>query len=184
MTKRKMNLREKAKARTVAKTLSAAREEFATGDYHSVTIRSIAKRMKMTTGAVFANFSGKEQLFTEAMGFPPPVDGPLTRAAPMLLEAVQTFAEWLEREDAGPDYEGMTRDTHPTGEAIWRKWFYDNIDICGKSQDQARQAILLATSPLDGEAWARHLEAIRRRDPHVSDAEQPAALDPSDAAGA
>lgn len=183
MTGNNITLRQRKKALTRQKVLAAARDLFTERDYHSVTIRELAKAFGMSTSAIFNNFTGKEQLFTEAMGFPPPVDGPLTRAAPMLLEAVQTFAEWLAREDAGPDYEGMTRDTHPTGEAIWRKWFYDNIDICGKSQDQARAAIALATSPLDGEVWARHLESIRRDVPHDCRAEQPAASQPSDAAG-
>lgn len=149
-----ITLRQRRKAKTRAELLAVARKMFATGDYHAVKIRDLAKTANRSTGAIFGNFTDKEDLFVAAMGFPPPVDGPLTRAAPMLLEALLGCIPQLELGN---------------GEA-------DHIKA-------ANRAIALAVSPLDGEAWARHLEAIRRRDPHVSDAEQPAALDPSDAAG-
>jgi hypothetical protein len=68
----------------------------------------------------------------------------LIAAAPDLLEACQTFAEWLRREDAGFDHKTHDRKT-PEGEAAWRKWFYDNLCICDLAQDQARAAIVKAT---------------------------------------
>lgn len=70
----------------------------------------------------------------------------LIAAAPDLLDATSAFLEWLDREDAGPDYGGLTRDTHPSGEAVWRKWFHDNIDLCGKSQRLARLAVAKASN--------------------------------------
>jgi len=68
----------------------------------------------------------------------------LIAAAPDLLEACQTFAEWLRREDAGFDHKTHNRET-PEGEAAWREWFYGNIAICGLAQDQVRAAIDKAT---------------------------------------
>lgn len=81
------NRRQQAKARTRALILATARSLWAEpGSYEAVTIRVITKAAGMSTGAVFANWSGKEDLWREAMGYEPPVDGPLVRAA--LLAAV------------------------------------------------------------------------------------------------
>lgn len=155
---RKNDYRKERKAATRQRLIDAAQALFRTENYHDLGIRELAGAADLSTGALYNNFpDGKEQLFTEAMGFPPPVDGPLTRAAPMLLEALtdlrnQLVAAWPQTESLG-------------------------VPIPGKL------AIDLATSPLDGEVWTRHLESIRRDVPHDCRAEQPAALDPSDAAG-
>lgn len=156
----KLTNRQKAKARTRAKMITKARDLFATRDYHAVTIRDIAKAMRMTTGAIFGHFSGKAELFEAALGFAPPVDGPLTRAAPMLLSAMLDLLE--------PYNEGS--DNNWDGQMKFRL-------------EEAERAIALATSPLDGEAWARHLSAIRRDEPHTLAAGEPAASVPSGAAG-
>jgi hypothetical protein len=60
-----------------------------------------------------------------------------------LLQACQTFAEWLRREEEGFDLETHNRQT-PEGEAAWRKWFYENLDICDLAQKQAKAAIAKA----------------------------------------
>ena len=65
----------------------------------------------------------------------------LIAAAPDLLEACQTFAEWLGREDAG--YQGE-RDT-PEGECQWREWYDENMRLCSLAQSQARAALDRAT---------------------------------------
>lgn len=66
----------------------------------------------------------------------------LIAAAPDLLEACQTFAEWLRREDEGlPD--GIARDT-PEGEQQWRIWYDENLRICNLAQERARAAIAKA----------------------------------------
>ena len=60
-----------------------------------------------------------------------------------LLEACQTFAEWLRREDEGWVAAGNNRST-PEGEAAWREWFYENLRICRLAQDQVKSAIAKA----------------------------------------
>lgn len=73
----------------------------------------------------------------------------LRAAAPELLEACQTFAEWLRRESGVGDLEAPwrgKRDT-PEGEAAWREWYYENLRLCDLAQEQARAAIAKATAP-------------------------------------
>ena len=60
-----------------------------------------------------------------------------------LLEACQTFAEWLRREEAG--FPAEIRFNTPEGEAKWREWFDENLRICDLAQKQARAAISKAT---------------------------------------
>lgn len=66
----------------------------------------------------------------------------LIAAAPELLEACQTFAEWLRREDEGLPA-GIERGT-PEGEREWRAWFDENLRICALAQEQARAALAKA----------------------------------------
>ena len=68
----------------------------------------------------------------------------LIAAAPELLEACQTFAEWLRREEAGCDRQGTAHDT-PEGRAVFSDWFYENVAMCDLAQKQARAAIAKAT---------------------------------------
>ena len=59
------NLRVQAKARTRQKILDAARGLFAARGYEAATVRDIAAAAGMSTGAVFANFTGKADVFGE-----------------------------------------------------------------------------------------------------------------------
>ena len=59
------NQRAIAKQRTREKILAAAAELFATRGYEGATIRDIARRAGMSTGAVFASFTDKSDLFGE-----------------------------------------------------------------------------------------------------------------------
>lgn len=56
-----------AKQQTRAKVLAAARKLFSEQGYEGATIRDIAAAAGMSTGAVFANFSDKSDLFREIM---------------------------------------------------------------------------------------------------------------------
>jgi hypothetical protein len=68
----------------------------------------------------------------------------LIAAAPELLEACKTFAEWLRREEVGFVTAGNSRDT-PEGEAAWKDWYSGNLALCNLAQEQARAAIAKAT---------------------------------------
>jgi AcrR family transcriptional regulator len=59
----RLNRRQAAKIRTRQKVLGAARALFAERGYEPATIRDIAKGAGMSTGAVFANFQDKAELF-------------------------------------------------------------------------------------------------------------------------
>ena len=59
----RLNRRQAAKIRTRQKVLDAARALFAERGYEPATIRDIAKGAGMSTGAVFANFQDKAELF-------------------------------------------------------------------------------------------------------------------------
>jgi AcrR family transcriptional regulator len=59
----RLNRRQAAKVRTRQKVLDAARSLFAERGYDAATIRDIAKGAGMSTGAVFANFQDKAELF-------------------------------------------------------------------------------------------------------------------------
>jgi len=59
----RLNRRQAAKIRTRQKVLEAARSLFAERGYDPATIRDIAKGAGMSTGAVFANFQDKAELF-------------------------------------------------------------------------------------------------------------------------
>jgi len=56
-----------AKQQTRAKVLAAARKLFSEEGYEGATIRDIAAAAGMSTGAVFANFTDKSDLFGEIM---------------------------------------------------------------------------------------------------------------------
>jgi AcrR family transcriptional regulator len=56
-----------AKQATRVKVLSAARQLFSEQGYEGATIRDIAAAAGMSTGAVFANFTDKSDLFREIM---------------------------------------------------------------------------------------------------------------------
>lgn len=59
----RLNRRQAAKIRTRQKVLDAARDLFARHGYDAATIRDIARGAGMSTGAVFANFQDKAELF-------------------------------------------------------------------------------------------------------------------------
>ncbi len=59
----RLNRRQQAKARTRQRVLDAAERLFRTEGYDAATIRRIADVAGMSTGAVFANFESKADLY-------------------------------------------------------------------------------------------------------------------------
>lgn len=83
----RLNRRQIAKINTADKVLKSARLEFETKGYAAATIRNIAKGAKMSTGAVFANYTDKEALYVSAYGHKP-ITPELGRAAMIALRAL------------------------------------------------------------------------------------------------
>ncbi|HYD46410.1 MAG TPA: helix-turn-helix domain-containing protein [Phenylobacterium sp.] len=93
-----MTRRDDAKAVTTGKILTAARALWAEpGSYTRVSLRDIATAAGVSTGAIFNAWTGKEALWREAMGYPPPVDGPAVRALLQALTAGQ--GAWVELDE-------------------------------------------------------------------------------------
>ena len=63
----KLTRRALAKQRTRERVLSAARQLFSERGYEGATIRDIAQAAGMSTGAVFASFADKTELFDEIL---------------------------------------------------------------------------------------------------------------------
>ena len=61
----KLTRRALAKQRTRERVLAAARQLFSERGYEGATIRDIAQAAGMSTGAVFASFADKAELFAE-----------------------------------------------------------------------------------------------------------------------
>lgn len=83
----RLNRRQIAKINTADKVLKSARFEYETKGYAKATIRAIAKGAKMSTGAVFANYTDKEALYVAAYGHKP-ITPELGRAAMLALRAL------------------------------------------------------------------------------------------------
>jgi AcrR family transcriptional regulator len=64
-------MRQRQKEATRAKVLAAAGVCFRTLGYERATIRDIANNAGTSTGAVFANFNDKADLYREVFGHPP-----------------------------------------------------------------------------------------------------------------
>ena len=93
-----------AKARTRDRILTSAKTLFVERTYAGSTIRDIAAHAGMSTGALFANFKDKADLWRAAMGSEPPLDRADTRAAPAMLDALRGLIrvrprDWAEGDD-------------------------------------------------------------------------------------
>ena len=85
----KLNRRQAAKLRTRQKVLEAARALFAERGYEPATIRDIARAAGMSTGAVFANFQDKAELFEAVLGEEMDTAAATLRAGAQVEGAVQ-----------------------------------------------------------------------------------------------
>ena len=70
-TKRTDTKRAASAAQTRASILNLARKMFVEHGYEGVTMRDLVKHSGYSTGAIFSHWSGKDDLFTEAMGRAP-----------------------------------------------------------------------------------------------------------------
>ena len=59
--------REQSRANTRARLLAAARSVFARGGFHGASVEEIASEAGFSTGALYSNFEGKEDLFLVLM---------------------------------------------------------------------------------------------------------------------
>jgi len=59
--------REQSKAHTRERLLAAARSAFASSGFHGASVEDIASRAGFSTGALYSNFDGKEDLFLVLM---------------------------------------------------------------------------------------------------------------------
>lgn len=68
---KRLNRRQAAKLRTRQRVLDAGRRLFREVGYEAATIRRIVAIAGMSTGALFANFTDKRDLYVAAFGHPP-----------------------------------------------------------------------------------------------------------------
>jgi AcrR family transcriptional regulator len=83
----KLNRRQTAKVATRAKVIAAAQNLFFSVGFEAATIRDIAEDAGMSTGAVFANFKDKADLYRTVYGHDPLTPEQGLRLARALREA-------------------------------------------------------------------------------------------------
>lgn len=65
----------------------------------------------------------------------------LTKQRDELVAALRLHKAWADSEEAGPDYGGQTRDTHPDGERIWKAWWNNQLDLCERATAATDEAL-------------------------------------------
>jgi AcrR family transcriptional regulator len=87
--------REQSKANTRERLLDAARRVFARGGFHGASVEEIASEAGFSTGALYSNFDGKEDLFLVLM------EREIEEHAREIADAVRTRASVAERATGG-----------------------------------------------------------------------------------
>src|ERR1700736_4858325 len=87
--------REQSKANTRERLLAAARSVFARSGFHGASVEEIASRAGFSTGALYSNFDGKEDLFLVLM------EREIDEHAREISEAVRERASVAERATGG-----------------------------------------------------------------------------------
>jgi AcrR family transcriptional regulator len=87
--------REESRANTRERLLSAARSAFARSGYHAASVEEIASEAGFSTGALYSNFDGKEDLFLVLM------EREIDEHAREIAEAVRASASVAERAQGG-----------------------------------------------------------------------------------
>ena len=90
--------REQSKAATRTKLLDAARQVFAARGFHGASVEEIAAAAGYSTGALYSNFGGKEDLFRALM------DREVSAHARELSDSVGRNATVAERAEGGADF--------------------------------------------------------------------------------
>jgi AcrR family transcriptional regulator len=87
--------REQSRAQTRERLLSAARSVFARSGFHGASVEEIASEAGFSTGALYSNFDGKEDLFLVLM------EREIDEHAREIAEAVRARASMAERARGG-----------------------------------------------------------------------------------
>jgi AcrR family transcriptional regulator len=87
--------REQSKANTRERLLDAARSVFARGGFHGASVEEIASEAGFSTGALYSNFGGKEDLFLVLM------EREIAEHAREISDAVRAQASVTERATGG-----------------------------------------------------------------------------------
>lgn len=87
--------REQSRAQTRERLLAAARSVFARSGFHGASVEEIASQAGFSTGALYSNFDGKEDLFLTLM------EREIDEHALQLAEAVRARASIAERARGG-----------------------------------------------------------------------------------
>jgi AcrR family transcriptional regulator len=87
--------REESRANTRERLLSAARSAFARSGFHGASVEEIASEAGFSTGALYSNFDGKEDLFLVLM------EREIDEHAREIAEAVRARASVAERAQGG-----------------------------------------------------------------------------------
>jgi AcrR family transcriptional regulator len=87
--------REQSKANTRERLLAAARSAFASQGFHGASVEEIASRAGFSTGALYSNFDGKEDLFLVLM------EREIDEHAREITEAVRKRSSMAERATGG-----------------------------------------------------------------------------------
>ena len=127
---RPLNRRQVAKARTRGKVIESSRRLFAQRGYDAATIRDIAREAGMSTGAVFANFQDKSELFDTVLA------EDLARLAEALTRGIQTGTDLKSRLLNGfvAGYEA-TLEQLPLVQAVVARAWHQPLDEAKKGRE-------------------------------------------------
>jgi AcrR family transcriptional regulator len=101
--------REQSRANTRERLLTAARDVFARSGFHGASVEEIASEAGFSTGALYSNFDGKEDLFLELMerecdGYASEIEQAVARSAATVAERATGGArQWMAMIEREPD---------------------------------------------------------------------------------
>jgi AcrR family transcriptional regulator len=147
---------ERRRAMTREHLLAAAEEVFARRGYHAATLEEVARTAGFTTGAIYSNFSGKEDLF-------------LALAAARETKLIEAFAA-AARPDLAPDeligslrsvYAGTSRDERERNWQLWNEFTLQSMrDPRARANliEQQRAGLRLVADVVDRQCQAQRIQ--------------------------